>query len=505
MIPRIGKSGKSFAGLSAYLLSDPKAQTNARIAWTHTFNCAAADNQPALAVDEMYWTFRNAELLKEEAGIGAGGRPLERPVKHMSLSWHPSQKPDPAEMIATSEQFLRFMGYGEAQVLMVAHNDTPHAHVHLMVNRVNPNTGLVFDESHERLHASQWAKQYEIDQRLIFCQERFKEQQERAPSPTREQWQEMKEAEIVHFAEEARRRGYDPGYLNSEANNRALSGEEWNLLKSQHRAQREAFFENGKDAYREVRNTVFRETKEEFRGDWRNFFEACRDGASPEIVDAMKTDILERQRAAFSERKDGAMADLRETRDEAYAALLSSQRGEKAELRAAHAQGQHLYHLMDGEGGADIIVHRSPSLSFTRPASNDDRSDATDWQREAAAATVDQRDADDQGSRQAAEPWCSEQQNGPKTRDGFDAASSLTASVTLGLASVAEGLFDGFLGGGPPKPRDTEAPAPRAPGPEFLPENPFARFAADLKQASEKRAKEDYDQSYWDERERRRE
>lgn len=108
MIPRIQSSGKSFAGLGAYLTHDVKAETTKRVAWTHSLNCA--NDNPQQVVDEMYWTFEQADLIKEQAGRGSGGRALENPVKHVSLNWHPSEKPDRDAMIATSEQFMERMG-----------------------------------------------------------------------------------------------------------------------------------------------------------------------------------------------------------------------------------------------------------------------------------------------------------------------------------------------------------------------------------------------------------
>jgi hypothetical protein len=69
MIVKIGIGGKSFKGLAEYLTDDPKARTDKRVDWTHTHNLAN-DHVPS-AVDEMLWTARNAELLKQEAGIRA--------------------------------------------------------------------------------------------------------------------------------------------------------------------------------------------------------------------------------------------------------------------------------------------------------------------------------------------------------------------------------------------------------------------------------------------------
>ncbi|HEY0256968.1 MAG TPA: hypothetical protein VGC39_05965, partial [Candidatus Methylacidiphilales bacterium] len=91
MIVRILSQGKSFTGLAAYLTHDPDAKTAERVGWTHTLNLAH-DHVPS-AVDELIWTSRNAELLKQEAGIRAGGRATENAVKHVSLNWSPQEAP----------------------------------------------------------------------------------------------------------------------------------------------------------------------------------------------------------------------------------------------------------------------------------------------------------------------------------------------------------------------------------------------------------------------------
>jgi len=74
MIVKIGGGGKSCKGLSTYLTHDVNAQTQDRVAWTHTHNLAN-DDVPS-AVNEMYLTRENAELLKQEAGLRGGG-PLD--------------------------------------------------------------------------------------------------------------------------------------------------------------------------------------------------------------------------------------------------------------------------------------------------------------------------------------------------------------------------------------------------------------------------------------------
>lgn len=151
MIPKLLSSGKSFKGCAQYLTHDPKAETARRVAWTHTLNCA--NDHVLSAVDEMLWTFRDAELLKEEAGVRAGGRPLENPVKHFSLNWHPSQDPTREEMIAATEDFLKHMGWSERQALLVAHQDKEHDHAHVMLSRIHPEHGKALDDGFEKRRA----------------------------------------------------------------------------------------------------------------------------------------------------------------------------------------------------------------------------------------------------------------------------------------------------------------------------------------------------------------
>src|SRR6185369_7448957 len=110
-----------------------KAKTSERVDWTHTLNLAY-DHVPS-AVDEMLWTYRAADLLKQQAGLGAGGRRLNHAAKHFSLNWHPSEQPDRQHMIETVKDFLRHMGWYEHQAILVGHNDR-HPHVHVLVNAV---------------------------------------------------------------------------------------------------------------------------------------------------------------------------------------------------------------------------------------------------------------------------------------------------------------------------------------------------------------------------------
>lgn len=144
-------TGSSFAGAAMYYLADKRAHgelirtTDERVAWTETHNCAS--NQPMAAIDEMYQIAQHQNELKRESGQRPGGRPLENPVMTIALSWRPEEKPAQHHMQETAKDFLHQMGWQDHQALLLAHNDTAHQHVHIILNRVHPRTGLVHNNT----------------------------------------------------------------------------------------------------------------------------------------------------------------------------------------------------------------------------------------------------------------------------------------------------------------------------------------------------------------------
>ena len=345
MIVKIRPGGRSFKALAAYLMHDTeKARTSGRVAWTHTVNLAF--DHPDSAVNEMLWTYRAAEQLKRQAGLRAGGRPLKYSVKHYSLSWHPSEAPTKEQMIKSAESFLKRMGASEHQAILWAHNDKPHPHLHIMLGVTHPETGRALDTGFEWRTAQNWALEYERDTGMIFCLQRLLPENEREPSPTRETWQKLKEAERAHDKAEIDRLVKAPDYF--ERGDRVHAEQkEWEALKVHQRQEREAFFVGGKQAYREVRNQIFREVRTEFRERWRKYYAAQRAKDNPKRLAAMKTDILRRQNTELGARRDQACADLRKQRDTEYRHILDGQKEQRAELAARQEQGLRSPQLLD--------------------------------------------------------------------------------------------------------------------------------------------------------------
>lgn len=170
MIPRVGPGGASFQGAGLYYLHDKDALTSERVAFTHTLNVHTDSADRALKV--MAWTAMHQKDLKQAAGVAATGRKLEKPVYTYSLAWAQDQEPSRDDMIAAAQDSLKALGMDDRQAVLVAHNDTKHPHIHVILNRVHPEDGRAAPTSKDHLKLSKWAEGYEREHGGIRCHAR---------------------------------------------------------------------------------------------------------------------------------------------------------------------------------------------------------------------------------------------------------------------------------------------------------------------------------------------
>jgi hypothetical protein len=64
---------------------------------------------------------------------------------HYELSWPPGERPTRPQWIDCALHTLEALGYRDHQFMVVAHDDKKHFHIHIMVNKVHPETTLVQD------------------------------------------------------------------------------------------------------------------------------------------------------------------------------------------------------------------------------------------------------------------------------------------------------------------------------------------------------------------------
>ncbi len=128
-------SGRRFAALAKYLVHGRSGEETERVAWTAGRNLGLDD--PELAAVLMQAT--------------ADDNPrVEVPVYHLTINFAPNDPVTPAKMQAVADRVLADLGLAEHQTLLVAHQDRAHPHVHIMVNRVHPATGVAWERWQDR-------------------------------------------------------------------------------------------------------------------------------------------------------------------------------------------------------------------------------------------------------------------------------------------------------------------------------------------------------------------
>ena len=203
MVPNINTRGHSFKGVTAYLMHDKGALTSERVAWTSVHNMYTDDIEKAAKV--MAWTdehrddcraaypYYSEENGKKEAST-AGRKAEVGNVYHWSLSWALDEAPTREEMEEAAHGSVRHLSLDRHEYYFVAHNDTSHAHVHIVANLVHPETGLVANVYRDQKKLDRWAQSYE-QEHGIKCENRNNKYQA---------WEEKKRG----FSEKERRKEY---------------------------------------------------------------------------------------------------------------------------------------------------------------------------------------------------------------------------------------------------------------------------------------------------------
>ncbi|OPH82436.1 relaxase/mobilization nuclease domain-containing protein [Nitrobacter vulgaris] len=170
MVPKVAGKGRSFVGAGLYYLHDKKAETSERVAFAHTVNLPTLDADKAIRL--MAYTAMHQTEIKARAGGSTRGRKLTDPVYCYSLSWAPGEEPSQDEMIGAAKETLKALGLEGHEALLVGHDDEPHPHIHIIVNRVNPETGIAAPLKMDHLKLSAWAEEFERRQGQIRCEQR---------------------------------------------------------------------------------------------------------------------------------------------------------------------------------------------------------------------------------------------------------------------------------------------------------------------------------------------
>ena len=389
--------GHSFKGAFAYYFHDkaapgePHRQTAERIAWTEARNLASDD--PAFALSVMMATARSADELKRAAGVKATGRKVTTgPVYALSLAWEPDAATglDRAEMIRAADDVLSLLDAKHLQAVIVAHNDTAHPHVHIIINRIDPATGKAAGFNNDLHKLDEWADRYERGRGKIVspnrakkyddrrAREKAQEGERRAPAEqpaktqTAPQAPEKSAAALLAQRQAEQRDRHRQEWAayaeQTKAERAAVYAERidfkaiaarhrdeqrpaWSALGKRQAAERRAFHANEKRLAGIIRNAidVVRSQKIRGLGDDRGFLTMCfnftintkarhaafaeRQAAEKGDLKRQGDDVLKLRFEAAKAGRTGKLATLAQQQSERRATLAGRQDKEKAEVR----------------------------------------------------------------------------------------------------------------------------------------------------------------------------
>jgi hypothetical protein len=255
MVPKVAGKGSSFKGAALYYLHDKGALTSERVAFSHTENLPTRDAEKAIKC--MAWTALHQSEIKTRAGGSAKGRKLVNPVYTYSLSWAPDESPTPEEMIEAARASVKALGLEGHEMLFVSHNDEPHPHIHVIVNRVHPETGIAAPLSNDHLKLSAWAEAYEKAQGRIRCEQRVENNERRR----KKQWVKDQFSQRAGDFHRWRRLRLQEAFKRQEKDKENLS--------AAHKVQRQFLF---REKERQIRKADT-EIRDDHRDRWRIIYQ----------------------------------------------------------------------------------------------------------------------------------------------------------------------------------------------------------------------------------------
>lgn len=131
----VSSSGKSFRALAWYLANGRTGGEQDRVAWSASRNLPTAD-------PELAGTIMRATAAQSDRVV--------KPVYHLALSFDPADQVDRAAMERVADRLLERLGLAEHQAVIVCHRDREHPHLHLLINRVHPETGTAWERWKDR-------------------------------------------------------------------------------------------------------------------------------------------------------------------------------------------------------------------------------------------------------------------------------------------------------------------------------------------------------------------
>lgn len=155
------KQPAAFKSSALYLAGRTKGLSTDRVAWMEARNLETTDPLAASAIMEA---------------TAAQNLRCKKPVYHFVLSFDPKDarrgKLPPEVLREIAGEAIERMGLTEHQMLVYAHKDTKHPHMHFLINRVHPATGKAFDRHNDGRRLTELCREIARERELNIPREK---------------------------------------------------------------------------------------------------------------------------------------------------------------------------------------------------------------------------------------------------------------------------------------------------------------------------------------------
>ena len=163
--------GRSFGDCIAYCLEDKKQRHSREVIFKNR----------AEVLFGNFCSGTKQELIEQFNEVRCMNPRLGKPVMHITLNLAPEDKLDRGMMIQVVHDLAKELHFERHQYLAVSHVDTPHQHMHVVVNRISLD-GNTLNISHNYRKISLFCREMEVKYRLrpVLNPKRFLPREQRS-------------------------------------------------------------------------------------------------------------------------------------------------------------------------------------------------------------------------------------------------------------------------------------------------------------------------------------
>ena len=284
-------------------------------------------------------------------------------------------------MIRAADASLKALGASDRQAVIVCHQDRAHPHVHVIVNRVHPETGVMLSTSNDRRKLSAWANEFERERGQILTPKREEARQARelakrdfaraaradSPSADPQPRRPQSEAAMLKELSDAQKVQHKQQWAELSARNKADRNRIYSDFTARMKSAQAKAWADSKADYARLREM----SREEWRAHGRETFRAgrqiekarlgvvgtlllswghaaARDARARDMAatqarrrDAVAADTrarIDREIAALKEQRGRALSEQREKFNRERGELIETQNATRAKMREAWRQ-----------------------------------------------------------------------------------------------------------------------------------------------------------------------